>query len=397
MSIINELNRIVTAKVAIREKLSQQNIELDENYLIDELPNALDRITTPVYQGEGTMLLKQGNRFNEFSSIEYLPILDLTNIVNMASLFQNCYELRNLKYINYNKEQITHAHYAFYNCRKLNNFPEYDFPNAGDLRFVFAYCLNLTKVDTLHAPLAHNVGRSFQNCKNLRQIPTSISFPNALNAEYFFDDTAIITCPSVNLPKATHVSGMFYNCRRIANFSTDTYTFPEAQHLNYLFNFINTSNFAGEARDITLNAPKAVYLNSAFKDNACVRKVTINLGNEERPSTYSHRISVSDIVTNTPNLEEVIFDDCSQLKAPFINFNLCPKLRNIKLPNITCGVAINSNCTSVTKELILELFNNAQTPHSQGLRYWIPNRIFATLTQDEKNIIINKGYTLVGQ
>lgn len=394
MSIIGELNRIANAKVAIREKFVNRNIQLDENYKIHDLPPLLDQLSPTIHQGEGTLILTNGNKFSNFQKTPYFPILDFTHVTDLGSMFHSCLEITNLNLINFNKENFVNVHYAFYNCRKLNTLPPFDFPNAQNTYNIFSYCLQLTKIDILNAPLAKNLGRSFQNCNNLRQVPTHMSFPSAINVEHFYHDTGITSCSSLNLPEATHCNGIFYNCRNIYKFETETYTFPKALHLAYTFSFINTSNYQGEKFDITLNAPKVVYLNRCFENNATIRKVIVNLGSEERPTNYAWRINTDNMFTNTHNLEEVIFDDCSQIKSPTLVFNSSPKLRKIILPNLTTGINIANNCTSITKELILELFNNAQAPHTPNLVYSIPRHVFTILTDDEKSIITNKGYKL---
>lgn len=205
-----------------------------------------------------------------------------------------------------------------------------DTANVTDMSQMFEECKQLKTISSFDTSNVKKFNRMFLYCENLENVPL-LNTVNATSMEIMFQNcTKLITVPLFNTSNVTIMSDMFFNCYLLQTVPQ----FDTSKVTDMSQMFIN-------CRKLTV-IPKFDILN----------------------------------VTRTSNM-----------------FNGCSSLETIHMININANLNISSS-TKFTREALLEIIGNlkAQTSGTKTLTMGSTN--LAKLTDEDKKIATDKGWTL---
>ena len=194
----------------------------------------------------------------------------------------------------------------------------------------------------------------FYNCSRLTTIPQfDTSKVTSMNSMFYFC-SRLTTVPQFDTSNVTSMASMFYNCSRLTTIPQfDTSNVTSMQEM-----FSNCSNLT----------------------------IVPQLDTSKVTSMYSMFSSCSSLTT-VPQF------DTSKVTSMNSMFSYCSSLEQIHMININANLDIHSS-TKFTREALLEIIGNlkAQTSGTKTLTMGATN--LAKLTDEDKAIATNKGWTL---
>ena len=206
-----------------------------------------------------------------------------------------------------------------------------DTSNVTTMSYMFSNCSNLTTIPQLNTSKVTTTQFMFNAANSLTTIP-QLDTSNASDMSYmFYKCSNLTTIPQLNTAKATNITYMFYNCSSLTTIpQLDTSNVLDMSHM-----FYNCSNLTTVPE---LNAQKLAYGSSL----------------------------------------DAIFTGCT-------------KLVSIGLYGFTCS--INITPTALEHDALVAFLNQAGTARS-GARITMGSTKLALLSDEEKAIATNKGWTL---
>lgn len=152
------------------------------------------------------------------SLLESIPYIDLPNLVNALSMFENCSKLISIGY-SINAPMLSISKRMFKNCTDLTEIPfSFDtLSSLQDAEEMFYGCSSLTRCSNTWLGIgnASNVKRIFGNCESLTTIPTSWNGLKAISLEEMFigcESLSTIPTKWEGLENAISIKGIFKNC-----------------------------------------------------------------------------------------------------------------------------------------------------------------------------------------
>lgn len=103
--------------------------------------------------------------FTWCSSLQTIPLFDISNVKNMSMTFHNCKKLQNIP--SFNTVNVTSMNNAFSNCESLTSIPELNTSKVTSLQSIFYKCTKLETVPLLNCQSCVNVIYAFSSCQNL--------------------------------------------------------------------------------------------------------------------------------------------------------------------------------------------------------------------------------------
>ena len=131
-----------------------------------------------------------GNR-----DILFFPLVDTSNVINMANCFMECEHMIYLPLIDTSK--VTNMNMCFYECRALKELPSLNTSSVTNLTYTFQNCFSLKKVGNIDTSKVTDFYFTFLSCASLEDIPV-------------FD-----------MRSAQSIDGMFYDCQKLTDQSLD--------------------------------------------------------------------------------------------------------------------------------------------------------------------------------
>ena len=206
-----------------------------------------------------------------------------------------------------------------------------DTANVTNMTYMFNKCSNLTTIPLLNTSKVTYMKFMFNTDNSLTTIP-QLDTSNALDMSYmFYNCSSLTTIPQLNTSKVTNTTYMFYNCNNLT-------TIPQLDTSNVIdmsYMFYNCANLTTVPE---LNAQKLAYGSS---------------------------------------LDSI--------------FTGCTKLVSIGLYGFTSS--INITPTALEHDALVAFLNQAGTARS-GARITMGSTKLALLSDEEKAIATNKGWTL---
>ena len=137
--------------------------------------------------------------FQECNKLNNLDLnFDTSNVTDMAFMFNNCNELKEIKGINkFNTSKVTNMSGMFQECHKLKNLDiNFDCSNTTDMECMFNECYELKEIKGIN---------KFNTCKveNLRQM-----FQDCGSLEY-------LDLSNFNTSNVTNMASMFNECNKL--------------------------------------------------------------------------------------------------------------------------------------------------------------------------------------
>ena len=253
----------------------------------------------------------------------------------------------------------------------------FDVSNVTDMSSMFFQCTNLSgelDLSTWNVDNVINMSGIFNRCSKLTNINVSTwntSQVTNMNGMFFSGATlASINISNFNTSNVTDMEGMFNNCLGLTKLDLSNFNTSNVTEMSSMFSScmklteLNVSNF---------NTSNVTDMYNMF--SSCIRLTELDLSN-----------------FNTSNVTDMV--------GMFYN---CISLTNLQLNDLghneDCTSLDLSDCSALTKDSILFLFNNAfdrtAAGYTTAFTIKLHSNTKALLTEDEIAIATNKGFTVV--
>ena len=100
----------------------------------------------------------------------------------------------------------------FTDCKELQYVPLYDFSTTTDVRNLFSGCSVLKEIPKFDTSNVTNMNNMFYNCLSLTSIPLLDTSKVTSMNNMFYDCKALTTIPPIDTSKVTNMNNMFYGC-----------------------------------------------------------------------------------------------------------------------------------------------------------------------------------------
>lgn len=279
-------------------------------------------------------------------------LLDATKTTKYLFSYYEGNDIPNLIQYNDTSEVTNMSH--MYNSCKATNFPQ----------------LNMSKVT--------NVSYMFYNCKNIVTAPI-LNLSNVQNCESVFNYCAnLTTCEISDFSNTTNLNGLFTTCRKLKNIPSQLIT-PKVTDTGFMFYDCNALETAPE-----MNTSNVTNMSKMFY--SCNKLTTVPLYDTSKVTR------MDEMFWHCYDLQTVPAFDCTNVTNMNNIFASCRSLKSILMTNI--GVSLNiSPSTLFERSDLLVILNNLQTVTSTKVLTMGAENL-AKLTDEDKAIAINKGWTL---
>ncbi len=222
--------------------------------------------------------LPYGSTFRCLTSIENLPLLDTSDVINMSNMFYYCSSLVSLDVSKFDTTLVTNMSNMFYRCSSLVSLDvsKFDTTLVTDMSSMFASCWTLKNLYVLSFNTSNVTDMSymFSGCSSLTSLDlSSFDTSNVTDMHNMFCDSYYLT--SIDLSKfntsnVTDMSSMFAACENLIDLNLSCFNTSQVDSLAYMFSgcrslvLIDLSNF---------NTSNVTKIYSMFSD--CPALVTI--------------------------------------------------------------------------------------------------------------------------
>ena len=163
--------------------------------------------------------------FGFLRGITALPIIDLSNVVDMTSMCLGCANLTNLSNVTFPTGYCLCTQ-TFQNCTSLTDLSSYTF-KTGNSQYMFGGCSSLTGLPKLDLRPGSTIGLYgvCMDCTSLVTIPSDFLINSNNNSIHtmnmgFYGCTNLVNVPDLAIPNVVLNSGLvdtFKNCPNLSN------------------------------------------------------------------------------------------------------------------------------------------------------------------------------------
>ena len=321
----------------------------------DSNQNPIKSLVGVLDYSDGALIERPSHMFSSCASLEEIPLLDSKDWWTFNAAFEGCKSLKTIPALDTSSAQG--FYYAFRNCSSLTEVGGLDLSSATSLYYAFADCKNLVTLPKTDTSKVTNFMGAFMGCQKL----TDLSW--------------------LDFSSATSLDSMCYNCRSLKGFPTEIdctkinsiSSCIALTPLDTLPTFKNTShlkNFSG------------VY----WMENSGA--TTLPWMDTSNGTNFGSFLRMIDKVTEVPAYD----------MSNGTNFALC----FYGLRNVTAIHAFGfkasfdlTSCYKMGETALVEVLNNLGTlDEGKTATLTLGSNLLAKLTDDEKAIATNKGWTL---
>ena len=303
------------------------------------------------YSFLGTPPSNLNGMFYNCFSLKAVVEFETKNFTYAGSMFLGCRSLETIPQMDTSK--VTNMSRMFYQCSSLKNIPQMDTSQVTDMSEMFYYCSSLKNIPQMDTSKVTNMSKIFYQCNSLKNIPQMDTSQATNMSEMFYDCYSLKTIPQLDTSQATNMSSMFHDCYSLK-------TIPQ----------LDTSS--------ATNIVKMFY--------NCYSLETIPQLDTSQAQTL---ISFCYYCNSLKTIQQLDANNATSLTSVFAGNYL---LQKIKIINVKFSFDLSS-AKMLLKESIIEVLNDLPTvTTTQKLTLGSTN--LAKLTDDEKAIATNKGWTL---
>ena len=245
-----------------------------------------------------------------------------------------------------NTETLDTMYEFFAGCTNLTNIPNINTSKVTNMRMIFSGCTKIKTIPILNTEKVTNMQGMFTECTSLIEIP-ELDTNNVTDMSSMFSYCKNLkTIPTMNTNKVTTMSMMFYN--------SGITTIPE------------------------LNTSKVTSVYNMFY--SCYGLITIPKLNFENVNNVSGILSGASNVVNIGGFENLGKAYLTDKSANYTNYGL-----------------VLTNCSKLTHDSLMNIINNLYDIKTKGCkeqRLQLGPTNLAKLTEEEKQIAINKGWNV---
>jgi hypothetical protein len=320
-------------------------------------PRVLER-----FYYKGTNNISGANTTRLFLDCIALQFCDVAIGGSTVNTFGNCYKLIEVNLREMGTRNPIDATQMFINCFNLRTLGDLDFTGFTSMPSVFNSCINLEKIKSIKTPNVLTVQSMFWNCANLRELPDGLNLSTCQNMITFCSGcNSLKKIPSLNVQNVTNANNAFQGCVSLTEVGVLNFSSVTQANLIFAQCRINKS-----FENVTFGAGLTQFTR-LFED--CNSLKEIPAYNCQNVTDFGAGSFPTNIANNAVN--------CSR----------------VKLLNI--GVSLSVQNFFLNRDAIIEIFNNLQTVAGQTINI-TSNRGATQLTQADRDIAINKGWTIVG-
>ena len=272
-----------------------------------------------LFVSKGNGLCKKMEAFDWKGTIPF-------NNNNGDSTFVGCYSLQSIPNLDTSKFRKMNS--AFNKCYSLEIAPEIDTSDVRNtMDNMFAYCYSLKSVPLYDTSQVQIMSSMFKECKSLKNIPKFDTNKVYLMDSMFYECRSLETVPKLNTKIVTNMNAMFYNCSTLR-------AIPELD-TRVCNNMSGMFYYCYSLQDVPqLNTSNITEMGSMFSGCRSLEKI--------------------------PEL------DASKVTSINNMFNQCYLLQSVKLYNLnptysSTMIVKLSDCTSLTKQALVDFFNSIAT------------------------------------
>ena len=252
----------------------------------------------------------------------------------------------------------------------IKDVPTLNTENLTTMYAFFAGCQNLTNIPNINTSKVTNMSTMFNGCNELKTIP-ALNTSKVIDMSGMFSECpALIEIPELDTSNVTTMSNMFNRCKNLKTVPT----------MNT--NKVTTMAFMFSSSGITtipeLNTSKVTNVYNMF--SSCSNLITIPKLNFENVNNVSGFLTGAESVVNIGGFENLGKAYLTNKSANYSNYGL-----------------VLTNCSKLTHDSLMNIINNLydiKTKGCQAQRLQLGPTNLAKLTDEEKQIAINKGWNL---
>lgn len=318
--------------------------------------------------------------FSDCYSLLAIPQLNTSQVTNMSSMFSDCHSLVAIPQLN--TSQVTSMRNMFGGCSLLTAIPELDTSQVTDMSSMFGDCYSLTTIPQLDTAMVTNMRNMFGGCYSLTTIP-QLDTTAATDMSYMFSDCHALTAiPQLSTSQVTNMSYMFSNCYSliaIPQLSTSQVT-----DMGSMFRSCYSLTTIPQ-----LNASQVTDMSYMFY--YCYSLIVIPQLDTAMVTDMNSMFRSCYSLTTIPQL------DTSQVTDMDMMFYYCFSLQSVSLDSTVTswgGYAIDLSGCLLLRDGIIALFNSLPTITTGKELTLIGNPGVTDLTDEDKAIATDKGWTL---
>lgn len=359
-------------------------------YKVGETDNGDGTYTTRII-ADDINILPTSIKFKNESALLTVDYLNTINADDLANMFIQCASLTSVcPFEITNKVQSMNG--SFYNCNKLASLDvsKWDTSNIRDMSAIFQNCASLISLDVSNwdTSSVRNMSGMFQNCSKLTSLNVSNwKTSSVTNMSGMFRGCSSLTSLDLSnwdTSSVTNINSMFDGCTKLITLDLTGWNLESLSTAQLLFAYDNNLETIRGFNDIQFGELTDFY--AMFY--RCAKITELDLTNMHTGSAANFY----NIFNGCKALKTLDLTgwDTSSVTSTSVMFTGASALETLKWTNWKPSVDLSS--CPLSAECLRGLLNNLATVENKTLTLGSTN--LAELTDAEKAIAINKGWTL---
>ncbi len=147
--------------------------------------------------------------FSQFTALEAIPNIDVSEATSMENMFFGCESLKNIP--NLDTSNVQSMKSTFYHCKSLASIPLLNTSKVTDMSAMFEGCAKLTEIPPIDMSNVTTVDKMFNDCTSLQYIP-QLNTEKVGSFYYMFGTNSLKEINGIDFSGATKdISNLFGN------------------------------------------------------------------------------------------------------------------------------------------------------------------------------------------
>ena len=313
------------------------------------------------------------NKCKKLKEIKGLDKLITSNLIDMEGMFQDCAEIESLDLSNFDTSNVTNMAFLFNNCnnlKEIKGLDQFKTNKVTDIKSMFQSCYQLEYIDlsNFDTSSVENMEYIFDDCHKLKGIKglTKLNTSNVTTMEGMFQlciGLKYVDLSNFDTSNVTNMSYMFNKCKKLKEIKgLDQFKTNNNTTLYAMFQFCTEIEYLDLSNFDTSNVT-----DMAFMFSQCNKIKEIK--------------GINNFVTSKVMYMETMFNECRELEyldlsnfdtsnvdSMSLMFNRCNKLKYLNLLNFTSNAKnknmltfqSKNNCEFITNNPdLIKLFNSS--------------------------------------
>ncbi len=187
-------------------------------------------------------MIRYFSNFERMTSID-LSALDTSEVTNMSSMFDSCYDLTNLDLRNFDTSKVTDMSDMFNECSSLTSLDvnNFDTSNVTDMAVMFSNCNSLTNLDVSKFDTSNvtDMNGMFQDCGGLTSLDVS-KFDTSQVTNMYAMFSSCSSLQSLDVSKfdtsqVTNMNVMFSHCSSLISLDVSKFNTSQVTNMSWMF------------------------------------------------------------------------------------------------------------------------------------------------------------------